>query len=403
MVRRARGGIASVRRSRAGGGRLSAARALGRLLLDGRLVAGCVEWNGERIRAVRTDLAAEELARAQAGPLIAPGLIDLHVHGYGGSDPIEQLPEMARALARHGTTAFQPTLFPAAPAEFGALAERVTASAARLDDGARVVGLHLEGPFVNPASAGALPLAALAAPSPAALRELLGPAGGSGRGIRTITLAPELPHALELVAELARCGIRASLGHSLATADEARAAAKAGASGATHLYNAMRPFHHREAGLVGFALSADALYAELIGDLVHVGRDAIDLALAARGPRAICLVSDALRGAGTGCERFHSHGREHIAQGGAFFYAGEPPKLAGSALGQLEQVQKLVARGVVGIEDALTMASLAPALALGIERECGQLAVGARADLIALRGPELALEAVWIGGHPQAL
>jgi N-acetylglucosamine-6-phosphate deacetylase len=382
---------------------VNSGRVLGRLLVDGAFAPGEVEWAEGRIRAVRAELAADELAQAKAGPFVAPGLIDLHVHGYGGSDPVEQLPEMARALARHGTTAFQPTLFPTQPARLGAIAESVSAAAARLDAGARVVGLHLEGPFVNRASAGALPLDALAEPSPAALRELLGPATGSGRGIRTVTLAPELPHALELVAELARCGIRASLGHSLATADEARAAARAGASGATHLYNAMRPFHHREAGLVGFALSADALFAELIGDLVHVGRDAIELALASRGPRAICLVSDALRGAGTGCERFHSHGREHVARGGAFFYPGEPPKLAGSALGQLEQVRKLVAHGVVGVEDALTMASLAPALALGIERDRGQLAVGARADLIALRGAELALEAVWIGGHPQAL
>lgn len=381
---------------------MSQGRVLGRLLVDGALVPGELEWAAGRIRALRTELAPQPRAEAEAGPIVAPGFVDLHVHGYGGADPIEQLPEMAHALARHGTTAFQPTLFPAAPQQLGALAEQVHLRAAHLDGGARVVGLHLEGPFVNRASAGALPLDALAEPSPAALRELLGPASGAGRGIRTVTLAPELPHALELVAELARCGIRASLGHSLATADDARAAAKAGASGATHLYNAMRPFHHREAGLVGFALSADALYAELIGDLVHVGRDAIELALAARGPRSICLVSDALRGAGTGCERFHSHGREHVARGGAFFYPGEPPKLAGSALGQLEQVRLLVARGVVGVEDALTMASLAPALALGLERECGRLAVGARADLIALSGSGLDLDAVWVGGVRQA-
>ena len=381
---------------------MSAGSTRGRLLIDGRLVPGRLGWRGGRITEIVTQLDAAARAEALLGPVLAPGLIDLHVHGYGGNDPIERLEAMAGALARHGTTAFQPTLFPAVPARLGELAQRVTSCADRLNSGARVLGLHLEGPFVNRLSAGALPVEDLADPSPSALRALLGPSGGSGRGIRTVTLAPELSGAGDLVAELVRCGIRVSLGHSLATAEEARAAARAGASGATHLYNAMRPFHHREAGLVGFSLSDDALHAELIADLVHVGRDAIELALAARGPRSICLVSDALRGAGTGCERFHSRGCEHVARDGAFFHPGQPPRLAGSALGQLAQVRLLVGRGVVGLEDALTMASEAPARALGIENECGRLVLGARADLIALRGDALDLEAAWIGGESQA-
>jgi N-acetylglucosamine-6-phosphate deacetylase len=405
----------------------------GRLLLDGRLVPGRIEWVSGRITLIEPATSAGGAGNAgasgdaapgleagsasgpEAGPnarsdaglhsgsVIAPGLIDLHVHGYGGHDPIEQLAALARALASMGTTAFQPTLFPAAPAVLGSLAERVMAAASSLHGGARVLGLHLEGPFVNRASAGALSLDDLAEPSLSALRELLGPATGSGRGIRTVTLAPELPGALELIEELTRCGIRTSLGHSLATADEARAAARAGATGATHLYNAMRPFHHREAGLVGFALSAEALSAELIGDLVHVGRDAIDLALAARGARSICLISDALRGAGTGCERFHSHGREHVERGGAYYYPSEPPRLAGSARGQLEQVRLLVAAGVLSLEEALVMAAEAPARALGIERDSGRLVVGARADLIQLGASGLPLERVWIDGAPQGL
>jgi N-acetylglucosamine-6-phosphate deacetylase len=218
-----------------------------------------------------------------------------------------------------------------------------------------------------------------------------------------MTLAPELPGAAELVGELARAGVRVSLGHSRATCADARAAARSGACGATHLFNAMPPVHHREVGLAGFALTDAALHAEIIGDLVHVGPEMLELALRARGPAGLCLVSDALRGAGTGCERFHSHGREHELRDGAAWYPAEKPggapRLAGSALSQLEMVRRLVERGVVGLIEALTMASETPARALGLERELGALRPGLAADFLVLRGRELALEAVHVAGE----
>ena len=371
-------------------------RVRGRLLVDGRLRSGTVAFAGERIESVELD--------GQAGsadlPIVAPGLCDLHVHGYGGCEPTGDLAGMARALAASGTTAFQPTLFPAAPQALGAAAAKVWEAAERGTDGARVVGLHLEGPFVNPVRAGALLAGDLAQPSTESLRAILGPATGSGRGVRTMTLAPELAGSAELIAELGRAGVRVSLGHSEATAAEARAAARAGAVGATHLFNAMGPLHHREVGLAGFALAESALFAELIGDLVHVGPDAVALALAARGPAGLCLVSDALGGAGTGCDRFHCNGREHlVADGAAWFGDDGERRLGGSATGQLEQVRRLVAAGVVSVEEALTMAAETPARALGLECDLGRLAVGARADLLELSGPELRLERVWLGGR----
>ncbi|MCC7015433.1 MAG: N-acetylglucosamine-6-phosphate deacetylase [Planctomycetes bacterium] len=374
---------------------------VGRLLIGGRLAPGRLTLADGRIQQI--ELVAFERSPNELD-VVAPGLIDLHVHGFGGGDPVEQLALMASALARAGTTAFQPTMFPAQPAQLGELCQRTWHESQRLPRAtARVVGLHLEGPFVNPERAGALPPEDLATPSPAALRELLGPATGAGRGIKTVTLAPELPGSADLIAELVRCGIRVSLGHSKATAADARAAAKAGAVGATHLFNAMNPVHHREVGLAGFALIERALTAELIGDLVHVGADAVELALAARGPRGLALVSDALRGAGTGCDVFHSHGRAHVIRDGTAYYppgAERPePQLAGTAMGQLEMVRRLVARGVVGLEEALTMASETPARALGLHGELGVLAPGARADLIVLRGAELSLTAVYIGGQ----
>ena len=368
----------------------------GRLLVGGKLVTGTVAWEGEKI--ARVDLEGE-IGGADL-PVVAPGLVDLHVHGFGGFDPVTDLARMAGALARAGTTAFQPTLFPAAPERLGALCEELGTRAAglRAGAGARVVGLHLEGPFVNPEAAGALPIADLAPPSPAGLRAILGPASGGGRGIRTMTLAPELPGARDLVAELVRSGVRVSLGHSRASAQEARDAARSGASGATHLFNAMPPWHHREAGLAGFALTDAALYAEIIGDLVHVGAEAFELALRARGTAGLCLVSDALAGAGTGCDRFHAHGREHVVRDGAAYYPSPKPALAGSALSQLEMVRKLTSNGVLGLAEALTIASSTPARALGLDREIGELRAGLAADLIVLRGAELALAEVWVSG-----
>lgn len=372
----------------------------GRLLVDGELRPGTLRFAAGRIEAVELD------AEGGTGgdlPIVAPGLIDLHVHGYGGAEPLAALDRMAAALAREGTTAFLPTLFPTAPGRLGEEAQRVWGSAQALREGAgaRVLGLHLEGPFVNPRSAGALPKDGIAEPSVEALRAILGSATGDGRGIRTMTLAPELPGAAELVAELARAGVRVSLGHSLATAAEARAVADE-AAGVTHLFNAMSGVHHRRMGLAGFALTTGALTCELIGDLVHVGPEAVELALAARGPGGLALVSDALAGAGTGCDVFHSHGHTCRVTDGAIWIddpeAEGGRRLTGAAASQLEAVRRLTRAGVTSVPDALVMASETPARALGLADELGRLAVGARADLLVLTDELQPLE-VLLGGH----
>ncbi len=347
----------------------------------------------------------DEIVDAEAksdAPWIVPGFIDLHVHGYGGSGPISGLQKMSLALARAGTTAFQPTLFPRDPRGLGHDAFSTAANIPNCT-GARALGIHLEGPFVNPLAAGALPKEDLAVPSVKSLPNILGPPSGDGRKVTTVTLAPELPGSADLIAELVRCGIRVSLGHSCANADEASAAIKAGAVGATHLFNAMTPVHHRDLGLSGVAMMERAVFAEIIGDLVHVGPRAFELALRVHGPESLCLVSDALVGAGTGCDVFHSHGREHRIVGGTAYYpaGGErsEDQLAGSASSQLDMVRGLTRAGVVSLEEAITMAALAPARALGIEGDSGHLAKGARADWLVLRRGDLQLLDVVVGGE----
>lgn len=379
----------------------------GRLLIEGELLGGRLTIEGQRIASVELDPSVEfEPSGASVLedlPVIAPGFIDLHIHGFAMADPLQDLAGMANSLARAGTTAFLPTLFPARPelmgercASFDKLAATVSAEAAT------PLGWHLEGPFVNPSAAGALPVADLAAPSVEALREILGSSTDSGRHVRNVTLAPELPGSVDLIEELLRCGIRVSMGHSHAGAAAARSAARAGAVGVTHLFNAMSGVHHRKMGLAGLALTEDLLYAEIIGDLVHVGREAFELALRSRGPAGLCLVSDALAGAGTGCDHFHLHGRDHEVLDGTAYYPADDQRperqLAGSAMSQLEMVQRLVGRGVLGAAEAITMASTTPARALGIEQERGRLASGLRADLLVLEGESLQLQEVWVGG-----
>ena len=386
----------------------------------------------------------------------APGLIDMHVHGFGGWGPVGPMDEfaerglpdgqrsslegMANALARAGTTAFLPTLFPEAPNALNQTVQRTWRDAAATNQvtytdrprGAHVLGLHLEGPFVNPLAAGALPLADLAEPSVAALRTLLD--GVDAAAIRTLTLAPELTGATDLINELTTLGVRVSFGHSRAQAADTRALLRrypSTAFGITHLFNAMSGVHHREPGLAHLALCDDSVYAEIIGDLVHVGREGIELALRARGPEHLCLISDALAGAGTGCDVFHSHGRKHVIRGGAAYYPGSVPpahgvsqgttqgsdgpnrtapklaqqesgdQLAGSATGQWEAVQRLVGQGIVALADALTMATLAPARALQLESERGVLIEGAVADVLEIdaSGKRPRLREVWIAGQ----
>jgi N-acetylglucosamine-6-phosphate deacetylase len=162
----------------------------------------------------------------------------------------------------------------------------------------------------------------------------------------------------------------------------------------------MGPFHHRDAGLIGFALSSDAIVAEIIGDLVHVGPEAFEVALAAKGPRHLALVSDALRGAGSGCEVFESHGHRCRSRDGAIWIEdpGVEPRLTGAAASQLEAIRRLVGAGVLALPEALTMATEAPARALGREGELGRLAPSARADLLLLRAGSLEVAETVVAG-----
>ena len=327
---------------------------------------------------------------------LVPGLVDLQVNGYYGVDLADCDPEgwalVARRLPETGTTAFLPT-FITAPVPTLATALRSAAKTAEaVTAGARVLGVHLEGPFLSPARAGAHRQDWIVPPSPGAVAELL----EAGQGVlRLLTLAPEADGALAAIGMLTAAGVLVSVGHSDATAAEVAAGAAAGARMVTHLFNAQRALHHREPGVAGQALTDQRLTSGLIVDLSHVSAAACAIAFAA-APGRICLVTDAAACAGMPPGRYVLGGQPvDLPPGG-----GAPVRpggtLAGSALRMDQAVSNAVAVGL-GLPEAVAAASRIPADLIG-RPDLGRLAGGAAADLAWL-GDDLCTRAAWVAGE----
>ncbi len=329
-------------------------------------------------------------AEARQGPCLLPGFVDLHVHGGGGADTMEgsdAVATLARTHARHGTTALLATTMTAPRDEIEAALRGVAPHVAvRAAGGARVLGVHLEGPYINRERLGAQPDFATTA-TMAEVRALHGLAP-----IRLVTIAPELPGHLALIVELRRAGFVVQIGHSAARYEDGVAALAAGASGFTHLFNAMSGLHHREPGLAGAAL-AHAERAELIADGLHVHEGAIRVAL--RCIPGLYCVTDATAAAGMpdGDYRLGRHtvfkclGAVRLADG----------TLAGSALTMDRALARLLQLGLPLAEASRRTATLA-AQHLGLA-DRGVLARGAWADVVQVDGPSGALQRVWVEGE----
>ena len=296
----------------------------GRLVLGDAVVPGRLVLEDGWIRAVEPDPADPVAA---AGPIYAPGFIDVHVHGWGGHDALgdaDALSGMARALLRRGVTSFLPTA-PTIPVdELPRFADRVRSWMGDApDDGAQPLGFNLEGPFLAPERPGAHDPELLRTPAAmgdAFLEPLLD-------GLRVMTVAPELPGSLELIARLASRGVAASLGHSQSTIEQARAGYAAGARTTTHVFNAMTGVDHRSPGLAVAALLDDAAYVELIADGNHVHPALWPLIARAKPADRVVLISDALPMAGSGTRRGRIGGLECEVRDGRAVGAGHdrPP------------------------------------------------------------------------------
>jgi N-acetylglucosamine-6-phosphate deacetylase len=351
---------------------------VGRLVLADGVVPGRIAVEDGWIAGVIEDPADAEAA---AGPLVAPGFIDVHVHGWGGHDATGDaaaLSGMARALLRHGVTSFLPTAPSLPEAEIPRFAERVRAwMLGAPDDGAEPLGFNLEGPFLAPARKGAHDPALLR--TPAALDPAIVDAALAG--LRIMTIAPELPGSLALIERLAALGIAPSIGHSAATLQEALAGYAAGGLTTTHLFNAMTGVDHRSPGLAVAALTEDRAYVELIADGNHVHPALWPIITRTKPADRLVLVSDALPLAGMGDGRSAIGGMEVEVRDGRATLVGTET-LAGSVIALDTAVRNLVRHGLA-LPAAVAAASTNPAALLG-EADRGAIELGRRAHLVEL-------------------
>jgi N-acetylglucosamine-6-phosphate deacetylase len=372
------------------------------VLPDGVLSPGTLAIDGDRIASIRPG------GHSLHGHLIVPGLVDVHVHGAHGVDVFDEhaIAALAAILPRHGVTAFCPTTMACEPEALGRVLREVErARESPVPGTARVLPAHLESNFINPQYRGAQPLRCIrdlnrerahdaeaeAFPANDVLQEIERRAGAVG----IVTLAPEVEGGLDLVARFAARQIRVSLGHSGATYEQALDAVSAGATQATHLFNAMPPLHHRVPGLAGAVLQSDALAAELICDGVHVHPALVRTAIAAKRPERIMAISD-----GTAAAELEAGAAARL--GGQTIVAREDAAylpdgtLAGSVT-TLDRVLRMLVTGMgMGLPDAVRMCSTTPARELGLAGQ-GGLVEGALADLVVLDASLTVVE-TYVGG-----
>jgi N-acetylglucosamine-6-phosphate deacetylase len=351
---------------------------VGAALVDGALVPGDVEL---------VDGVVGDVALGRAGKGIAvPGFVDLQVNGFGGVDfastDADGYRRAGEALLATGVTAFQPTLITAPEEELLAALAEIPGDGI----GPRVLGAHLEGPFISPHALGAHPASARRDPDRELLERLL--AAGP---VAHVTLAPERPGALDLIDLLCERGIVVSLGHSNATAAEAHAGFDRGARTVTHLFNAMRPFRHRDPGLAGVALAREDVVVQLILDGHHVADEVAQIVWRAAAGR-VALVTDAIEAAGIGDGRYRLGSVDVEVKDGAV--RRPDGVLAGSVVTMLESVRSLHALGAP-LAGALAAASAVPARVTG--RRLGRLEPGGPADVLIL-DDRLELRGVFVGG-----
>lgn len=338
--------------------------------------------------------------------LICPGLIDLHIHGIAGADAMDatedSLGRIARRCLAHGVTGFLPTTVTASLDDTAHVVETIRRFMERQRrgeaGGTRVLGIHLEGPWIASAYKGAQNGDFIVAPDTDAAARLLDLAGGS---VRIVTLAPELPGAAEVIALLRAHGVAVSIGHTGATYEQATRAVALGATHVTHAFNAMTPLHHRAPGVVTAALLDERLYVELIADGFHVHPAAMRLLARAKGRDRLMLITDAMVAAEMPDGDYALGGLPVSVRGGAARLASGT--LAGSTLTLDRAVRNMVTYCGVSLPDAMAMAASTPAEAIGLGARKGRIEPGHDADLVVFERDLQGVHKAMIGGSWQSL
>jgi len=355
------------------------------------------------ITSIATRKSAAEPTDARVldfpGATLAPAFFDVHIHGAAGHDVMEATPPaldaVSRFLAARGTGTYLATTV-TAPLDatlrsLAALAQIISKPA--VPGRARPLGIHLEGPFLSHKKRGVQPAEHLLAPEIGTFDRMYDAAEGHAR---LMTIAPELPGAAALAEHATKRGVRVSVGHSNATAAETLAAIEAGAVGATHTFNAMRALDHREPGILGIVLTSDQLYSELICDGVHTTPEIVRLWWKAKGPERAILVTDAMSAAGMPDGEYQLGGFAVQVDNGRAMARGV---LAGSVLTLDRALENFVAFTGASIDQGLRLLTANPAAMTGFREQTGSLAVGQRADLVAVDAAGKLLGSL-IGGQP---
>jgi N-acetylglucosamine-6-phosphate deacetylase len=372
----------------------------GRLVSRALREAAMLEVEEGRIAALRPAAEGEQPSDGDLDArdaIVVPGFIDSHVHGGVGLDVMDGQVETIHTLASHlpsrGVTAFlvTPLTSPWPPIrDVVAAAREARRSPA---GGAAILGCHIEGPFINPRYKGAQNPEFIAAPDFGQVEKHL---GDLLTDVWIMTIAPEMPGALDAIRHLTAAGVRVSVGHTAATYDEVSAAIDAGATRATHCYNAMRGMHHREPGTVGAVLTRPELTAEIIWDNIHVHPSMCTLLCRAKGTDQVVAVSDGTSAVGMpdgyefelwGLQAVLNEGAARLKDGGA---------LAGSAIALDDAFRN--AHEHLGLVEAVNLCSLGPARSLGLDGARGHLDPGAQADFVVL-SPDLGVRATFVGGR----
>ena len=342
--------------------------------IDLRLMHGCVQEIGS---GLGKGLYEEEIDLA--GDYLLPGFVDVHIHAFRGQDTMSgesNVRQMARDLYREGVAAFLPTTMSASVDDTRRALEGIRAVMRRPDaHAARVLGAHMEAPFLNPDKRGAQLGEFLHAPDAA---EFMAMVGGHPEDVRIITLAPELPGSEAFIREVSGKGIVASIGHTAATAEQTHLAADWGATHVTHTFNAQSPLNHRAPGVPGAALTDDRLFAECIADGVHLHPDILRLMVRAKGADRVVAITDAMEAAGMPDGIYALGGQEVQVRGSEARLSDGT--LAGSVLTMRQAMHNLIHRFGFAPEQAVLMTTQTPAESIG-EHRLGRLTAGLPAPL----------------------
>jgi N-acetylglucosamine-6-phosphate deacetylase len=370
-----------------------------RVVTPDAVVEGWLRIDGDRIAGVGagTPPAGDDVTDA-GGAYLLPGFIDLHVHGGGGASMTsgDRDPILA-ALAYHRSQGTTRSLVSTVTAPVETLERACRAVAELVADpghGFQIAGTHLEGPFLSEARCGAQSPEHLLPPDPAVLDRLITAGDGS---VRMVTIAPELAGGVELVKQAVAAGLVAAVGHTDATYDQATAGIEAGATVATHLFNGMRPLHHREPGPVGAALSHPEVVCEVVNDGVHLHGAVVRTVFAAAGSDRVALITDAMQAAGY-ADGLYPLGPQQVRVSDGVARLVSNGAIAGSTLSMGGAVRR--AAGVLGLPlvAVARAAATVPARVLGLAGKAGALVPGAAADVVAL-DDEYAVRAVMVAGR----